>query len=235
MSHMHVRPRALAVRLRAAVVCAASIATCLLATAMSAQQKPAAPPAATDDASFDALYKRGSQINATLKTLTARFTETTTSSLLTRDLVSRGTVAVERPSRVVLRYEEPEPRVVLIDGDKLTMVWPGRNVRQTSNIASAQRRVQRYFVDSTPKELREHFSIESRAAEDRPGTYKLTMVPTRKQIREGLSRLELWLNRSSLLLDGMRMTFPNGDTKLMVFEDVRPNVPVDPAAFRIQP
>ena len=50
----------------------------------------------------------GPQINATLKTLTARFTETTTSSLLTRPLVARGTVAVERPSRVVLHYQQPE-------------------------------------------------------------------------------------------------------------------------------
>ena len=57
------------------------------------------------------------------------------------------------------------------------------------------------------------------------------MVPRRKQIREGLSRLELWLDQTSLLLAAMRMTFPNGDTKLMVLEDVVANAPLDPGVF----
>ena len=212
------------------VVHAAAIAAVLWA---SASARPASPQAPDD--SFDALYRRGSQINATLKTLTARFAETTTSSLLTRPLVARGIVAVERPSRVVLRYEEPEARVVLIDGDRLTASWPGRHLKQVTNIAGAQRRVQKYFVDSTPAELRSHFEIQSQKADDPPGTYRLTMVPKRKQIREGLSRLELWLDQSSLLLSAMRMTFPNGDTKLMILTDVVPNAPIDPAVFTIEP
>ena len=29
------------------------------------------------------------------------------------------------------------------------------------------------------------------------------------------------------------MTFPNGDSKLMTFTDVKPNAPLDPAMFRV--
>ena len=125
------------------------------AAILTAQQKPA------DDESFDALYRRGSEINATFKTLTARFTETTTSSMLTRPLVASGVVAVERPSRVVLHYHQPELRDVLIDGDRLTVSWPGRHIRDVTNIAAANRRIQKYFVDSSPAELRESFDIVS--------------------------------------------------------------------------
>ena len=180
---------------------------------------------------FDDLYRRSQSVNKTLKTLTARFTETTTSSLLTRPLISHGVVAVERPSRVVLRYSDPEARVVLIDGGQLTISWPGRNIRQARDIGAAQRRVQKYFVDSSPEELRQHFDIETRET-DRPArAYHLTMVPKRKQIQEGLAELELWVDQSSQLLSAMRMRFPNGDTKLMEFEDVVPNATLDPSMF----
>jgi outer membrane lipoprotein-sorting protein len=189
------------------------------------------PQSASADDSFESIYRRGAKLNADLKTLTAHFTETTTSSLLTRPLTASGTVAVERPSRVVLHYLEPEPRDVLIEGDRLTIAWPGRHIRDVTNIASANRRIQKYFVESTPKELEESFEVASKRADDRPGTYRLTMTPKRRQIREGLSQLELWLDESSLLLSAMRMTFPNGDTKLMVFDHVVANVPVDPAVF----
>jgi outer membrane lipoprotein-sorting protein len=199
------------------------------AALLGARQKPG------DDDSFDALYRRGSEINAAFKTLTARFTETTTSSILTRPLVASGVVAVERPSRVVLHYHQPEMRDVLIDGDRLTVSWPARHIRDVTNIAAANRRIQKYFLDSRPAQLRESFDIVSEKADDRPRTYRLTMLPRRKQIREGLSRLELWLDQTSLLLAAMRMTFPNGDTKLMVLEDVVLNAPIDPGVFTTVP
>ena len=180
---------------------------------------------------FDDLYRRGHEKNGSLKTFTAAFTEVTTSTLLTRPLTARGTLAVERPGRVALRYAEPDARVVLIDGDRMTMSWPSRGVRQTKDIGAAQKRVQKYFVDSSPRELRSHFHIEAREAGDRPG-YLIAMVPQRKQIKEGLTKLELWIDPDSLLMSGMRMTFPNGDTKLMTFSDVKPNAAVDPAWFR---
>lgn len=181
---------------------------------------------------FDELFARGQAKNSNLKTLTASFVETTTSTLLTKPLVSRGTLAVERPARIVMRYAEPDDRVVLIDGDTLTISWPSKNVRQSKDIGAAQKRIQKYFVDSSPDALRSHFTITAREATDRPGTYVVEMVPKRKQIQEGLSNLELWVDRSTQLMAAMRMTFPNGDTKLLTFTDVKPNAPVDPALFK---
>jgi outer membrane lipoprotein-sorting protein len=183
---------------------------------------------------FDELYERGQKQNAGLKTLTASFTETSTSALLDKPLVERGTVALERPSRVALRYTEPSPRAVSIDGDTMLVSWPSAGIRSTKDIGSAQRRVQKYFVDSSLSELRGHFQIAAREATDRPGTYLVTMVPKRKQIQEGLVRLELWIDRTSLLLSAMRMTFPGGESKTMTFENVKTNVPIDPSAFRVE-
>jgi outer membrane lipoprotein-sorting protein len=215
-----------------------SIAACLAAallavTPVAALGQKASPSTAIREGSFDDLYRRGQQMNAALKTLTARFTETTSSSLLTRPLVSRGTIAVERPSRVILRYSEPETRVVLIDGDRMTVSWPGQNLRQVSDIGTTQRRVQKYFINSTAAELRQQFDIDDRAASERPGAFQLSFTPKRKQIREGLSRVDLWVDRTSLILSAMRMIFANGEEKLMVFEDVVQNGPLGPDTFAI--
>lgn len=185
------------------------------------------------DHSFESIYKRSLELNSTLKTLTARFTETTTSAMLTRPLVATGTLAVERPSRVVLHYREPELRDVLIEGDRLTLAWPARQIHQVTNIATINRRIQRYFVDSNPDQLRESFAITIRTGDDRPHILGLTMVPKRKQIREGLSSLDLWIDERSLMLTALKMTFPNGDTKLMTLEGVVANAPVEASVFTV--
>jgi outer membrane lipoprotein-sorting protein len=194
-----------------------------------AAQRPPAGAAATE--SFDELYARGQKINNGIKTLTAHFTETTSSALLTRPLVARGTLAVERPTRVVLHYEEPDARVVLVDGNKMTTTWPQR---QVIDIGAAQGRVQKYFVNGTAAELRQQFDINDREPNDRPGTYHVSMVPKRKQIREALTRLDLWVKTESSLLEAMKMTFANGDTKLMTFEDVVANATLPPNVFVIK-
>ena len=57
------------------------------------------------------------------------------------------------------------------------------------------------------------------------------MTPKPKRIREALGQLELWVDRRSSLLSSMRMTFANGDTKTMTFEDVVPNAILPAGAF----
>jgi outer membrane lipoprotein-sorting protein len=215
---------ALALRRRAIHGLAALAAACVLSPAFAS-----APPD-----SFDELYARGKQVNDAMKTLTAHFTETTTSTLLTKPIVARGRVAVERPSRVVLRYTEPDARTVLIDGNRMTVVWPSRNIRQVTDIGTTQGRIQKYFVNGTAADLRHEFQIEDHpSGGDRPHAYYLSMVPKRRQIHETLARLDLWVDRTSLLLDVMTMTVANGDTETMAFEDVVRNAPLDSGTFAI--
>jgi outer membrane lipoprotein-sorting protein len=217
-------------RARVAATIAAAAWFVAGASGAAAQKKtPARPPDVFDD-----LYSRGKKANDAMKTLTARFTETTASSLLTKPLVAKGRVAVERPSRVVLRYTEPDARTVLIDGNKMTMSWPSRHLKQVSDIGTAQGRVQKYFINGTADDLHREFEIEDHGTSDRPGTYYVTMIPKRKQIKENLVRLDLWIDRTSLLLDTMKMTFANGDTKTMTFEDVLPNAPIEPGTFSLE-
>lgn len=203
----------------------------LLALVAAAAAALIAAPAAAADL-FDDLYRRGQALNGSLQTFTASFTEITTSSLLERPLTASGTVAVERPSRVALHYISPDERRIVIDGDRMTFLWPARGIRQARDIGASQRRVQKYFVDSSPGELRGHFEI---AARPLAGGYEITMVPKRKQIKEGLARLDLTIDGVSLLMTSMTMTFPNGDTKTMTFTSVRPNAPLEPSVFRLPP
>jgi outer membrane lipoprotein-sorting protein len=185
--------------------------------------------------SFDELYERGQRQNASIKTLTARFVETTTSSLLTTPIVSRGRLAVERPSRVVLHYDPPDAHVVLIDGNRMTIAYPARDIHQVTDIGAAQERVQKYFVNSSAAELRRQFDIQEPASNERPGTHHVALVPKRKQIREALARLDVWVDRSTSLLSAMQMTFTSGETKLITLDSIVPNAALEPGTFSAAP
>jgi outer membrane lipoprotein-sorting protein len=183
---------------------------------------------------FDDIYARSHGVEASIRTVTARFTEESTSSLLSSPVVSRGNLAVIRPDRVVMRYSDPAGRILLIDGDQLTLVWPSRGVRDRSDIGEARRRIDKYFVDKSPNELRRSFTIAAKIAPDHTNTWEVGMTPTRSQIRQGLTELTLRIDQSSLMLRTLRMQFPTGDTKTLTFDDVVVNGPVDQRMFTIE-
>src|SRR5258708_30391907 len=109
------------------------------------------------------------------------------------------------------------------------MPWAGRDLNQTLVVVPTEGRIQKYFVNGTAADLRRQFDIADRGeGGNRPNADYVSMIPKRKQMREALARLELWVGRTSMLLEGMKMTFANGDTKTMTFEDVMPSAPLEP-------
>jgi len=200
------------------------VAMCLLASGLIARL------AAAD--LFDEIYARGRPIDATLKTLTAQFSETTESPLLIQPLVSQGTIAVVRPLRVAMQYSAPDRRSVIIDRGRLRIVWPSRGIDRTMPIGSTEKRIQQYFVGTSPSQLRSHFDIAARVASDRPGTWFVAMTPKRKQIAAGVSQLDLWIGTDTVLLAAMRMVFPSGETTLLEFSKVHLNPAIADSAFQ---
>ncbi len=196
------------------------------AGAIGAVQVPADP--------LDELFARGRAMQATVRSLAASFTETTISSLLREPLVAKGhLVASSQPLRVLMTYDTPEKRYVLIDQDRLTAAVPARDDRAALDIGPMQRRIQKYFVDASAKELRQSFDITLAADPDAPGADLLDMKPKRSQIREGLARLRIWIDHETLLMRRMRMDYADGDARMLALGDVALNVPITDRTFRI--
>ena len=199
------------------------------AAALVASQAPA------PNDSFDQLFARTLAKRQSIHSIRARFTETTTSSLLERPLVSHGTVIAAPPSRVLMTYTDPERRAIAIDSKSLLVDWPDRREREKIDISQMQKRIDQYFTHATIGQLRSMFDITAQPDSVIRETDRVDMRPKRKQIKEGLERLEIWIDRESLLLVQLQMTFAGGDRKTIRLDDVTVNVPITDEIFLIRP
>lgn len=199
------------------------LTTALAALALAAS---AAVQASAPADLFDDIYRRGQPLEQSITTIRAHFTETTTSSLLVKPVIAEGTLLAVRPSDILLSYSKPEKKLLRIDATTLRFVWPDRKLQETKDIRESQARVQKYFVDKTPDELRRHFTITATEDAMRPGTWRLEMLPKRKQIQQGVTKIELWLDQRTSMLSTMTLTFAGGDTKTMAFTNVEVNAPI---------
>jgi outer membrane lipoprotein-sorting protein len=182
---------------------------------------------------LDTLFARGKAQQAEMHSIRAAFTETTISSMLRDPIVARGTVVAVMPLRVLMTYTTPEQRYVLIDDQRIVTVVPATHERQEINIAEMQKRIQKYFVEASPKVLRQSFDVTLSTDPSMRGANLLDMTPKRMQIREGLSRLRLWIDDARLMLLKMKMDYADGDTRTLELSDVEVNIPIDSRTFVI--
>jgi outer membrane lipoprotein-sorting protein len=193
----------------------------------------ASVPASQSSDPLDDLFRRARPIQASLKTLTASFTETSVSTLLREPVVATGTLVASMPLRVVMEYAQPTPKTLALDERWMVMAWPDRPGIERIDIAEMQRRVQKYFVEVSAKQLRDSFAVTLDSGRSGGDPYRLELVPKRKQISEGLTRLQIWIDRASLMMTKMTMSLAGGDAKTLELRGVRLNPPIDERAFAI--
>jgi len=186
----------------------------LVAVTLSAQT-----PARAD--AVDVLVARGRAALRAIRVLRAEFRETTVSKLLRDPIVATGHLVATAPAQVVMEYVTPERKTLSVDATRLVVTWPARSERQELNIASTQKRVQKYFTDASAADLRQSFEMQLVTDPGLPGADSLIMRPTRKQIQAGLARLQLWIDRTRLVLVRMKLDFPNGDSKTLEFDAIQ--------------
>jgi len=209
-------------------------AGCLAAAALVAAGAGGAPAGQAPDL-FDDIHARVRALEETRRTIRARFTETTVSSLLVKPMVSEGTLVGAKPASLAMSYTLPERKTIVADGQRMLIARPGRAEREVIDITQVMKRVDHYFVNATPDELRKHFTVRAFVDPGVPAWYQVDLVPTRKQIRQGLERLQVWIARDPLLLAQIRITFAGGDTTTVAIRDAELNVPLPADAFRIDP
>lgn len=202
------------------------VAASLLAVALSSATAPAQSDPLAE------LFARGRARQAAMRSVSASFVETTISSLVVDPIVGRGTViAAVNPLRVVMRYSAPVARTVWLDDQTLVVARPDRPGVEELRIAEVQRRIQKYFADASLEQLRSSFDVTMTTEPGPPARARLDLVPRRRQIKEGLQRLQLWVDPVELLMTSMRMDFPGGDRQTLVFSDVVVNPALPPDAF----
>lgn len=183
---------------------------------------------------FDDLHARVRALEEKRQTIRARFTETTVSSLLVRPMVSEGTLLGAKPASLSMTYTSPERRTIIVDGQRMLITRPALGERELVDITEIIKRVDHYFVNATPDELRKHFTVRAFVDPEVPAWYQIDLTPTRRQIKQGLERLQIWIAREPLLLAQIRITFAGGDTTTVAIKDAELNIPLPADAFRVE-
>jgi outer membrane lipoprotein carrier protein len=180
-----------------------------------------------------AVVQRVSEIQASIKTLTADFTQTKTSHLLAAPSVSRGKLYYRAPDALRWEYEKPRAMTVLLAGGVATTYRPAEKRAERVGVGRMQRRIFRFLSAAEPLEkLEGYFTFTFRDPGER-GNYTLLLKPTAHAIKKRMTSVEIVIDRHTLLPIAVTYVEADGDSTAYVFSRVVLNQPQPPGLYAL--
>jgi len=165
-------------------------------------------------------------------TVSARFVQTKSLSLLAQPLVSRGRFLFKRPDHVVWQVEEPQAATVVIDGQGIHI--PGLSARDRQALAMVPARALTSqlgaIFSGTTAGLEGEFDVTAR---DDGGAVLVHLVPRRPETGQLFRTIDLRFPRPLRFVQTITLEDAVGDRVEVGFEDVRVNVEVPDSAFTV--
>jgi outer membrane lipoprotein carrier protein len=188
------------------------------------------PPGLRGADKLNALVHRVSQVQASVKTLTADFEQVRTSRLLAEPSNSRGRFYYRAPDSVRWDYEVPREMTVLISGGVALTYRPAEKRAERIEVGKAQRRVLRFISAAEPLEkLTEYFTFTFIDAGG-SSNYVLKLKPVTHMIKKRLRSFDLEINRTSFLPVKVSYIEADGDSTVYTFSNIQLN-PRQPAGL----
>jgi len=209
---------------RAALVCV------LLAGAVAA----ASGAPGTDPGDLAGILNRFDEVQESIRTLSAEFTETTANPLLLEPIRSRGRFYMTKPDSIRWEYTEPEAMRFVIAHDLYTGYFPEQKRAERRNIQRWSDQIFRFFgLGQGSKELRRFYEISLAPANDVPGTHLLLLEPKKRRVRKRVDSVQFWLDAGSFLPTRVEYRSADGQVRTIRFDEIRLNPDLSASLYTV--
>ncbi len=176
-----------------------------------------------------------------IQTLSAGFSQKKETSLAKDPLVSSGTVKFKRPDRVHFIYSKPEQMEIALEGKTIWIYYPIQSQAEKYSFAR-NKRISQYLepvtgiFQKTFAQLAETYDIVYQG-EESDRLYHFRLQPKEEKTQKFLSRVNVWIDKSSGAILRFEMIEASKDRLWIEFKDLQINPPLtdEDLTIRIPP
>lgn len=220
--------------MRRAALATAAIAALLTCWWAGAGQVP--DPA---DASLSSVERLGALVERMkieqkgFATLEASFRQETSTEMLVEAERSKGTFYYESPDKVRWQYDEPTPKVIVINGSELVTWYQDLHRAEKVQVGRYSDAVFKYLGASGSLEtLMDYFSLRVDFPKgDQP--YRIDLVPRYKRVEKRLREMSVAIDSKLFVPVELSYIEPNGDSTHYQFSGFKVNQPIPPTHFQL--
>jgi outer membrane lipoprotein carrier protein len=149
-------------------------------------------------------------------------------SLLRRDIVSHGMIEFKRPNKVLIELFDPDPSLMVVDGNSLWLYFKRERVAQ------------RYEVENNPMLKRFLMILENpfkggweKLASIRKEGDLVVLDVVPEEVEAIFSKITLWVSTQDWLIRKLALYEKSGDLTILSYNNIRVNTGIPDSRFRI--
>jgi outer membrane lipoprotein-sorting protein len=168
------------------------------------------------------------------QTLVANFEQETSSEMLVEAERASGTFYYEAPDKVRWQYDQPTPKVIVINGQELVTWYQDLGRAERVQVGRYSDAVFKYLGASGSLEtLMDYFSLRIDFPQgDEP--YRIDLVPRYKRVEKRLKEMSVAIDGRLFVPIELSYVEPNGDSTEYAFTGFRVNEPIPAAHFDLE-
>ena len=204
----------------------------LVAAPTQGAKEPPAPP----DPALEKVLARFDQVQQTVRSLSADFSQTTVNPLFKQPLSAKGRFYLRKPDSVLWEYTSPEPMQFVITSGEYTGYFPGRKKAERRDVHRWTEQIFRFFaLGQVSAELRKFYDIRLEdPGADMKGTYQLVLDPRKRRVRKRVEEVHLWVDASTCLPARVEYVNREGAARSLVFHNVELNPDLSAGLFTVR-
>ena len=201
------------------------------ATTGGTDKAPAAP-----DPALEEVLARFDQVQQSVRSLSADFSQTTVNPLFKQPLNARGRFYLRKPDSVLWEYTSPEPMQFVIASGEYTGYFPGRKKAERRDVHRWTEQIFRFFaLGQVSAELRKFYDIRLEdPGSEMKGTYLLVLDPRKRRVRKRVEEVHLWVHSSTCLPARVEYVNREGAARSLVFHNVELNPDLSADLFTVR-
>jgi len=175
------------------------------------------------------------RVQRSILTLSADFTETTKSTLLTDEIVARGKLFLTKPNSVRWEYTVPEEMRFVIANDEYTGYFPLRKRAEKRNVQRYGEHLFRFLgIGQASTELAKFYNIRLDPEGSSEQEIRLILDPKKKRVRKRMESVSFWIDARTYLPLRIHYSSSAGNTRLIEFENVEVNPDIAMSLYSVQ-
>lgn len=139
---------------------------------------------------------------------------------------------------VLLKFERPDPKVILFKKNKAEIFLPKTNQIQEYNLEQHRGLVQQFLLlgfGTESSDLKKAYEVKLMGEEELAGDMAavLQLVPRNEKVSAQLAKVQLWISEESWLPIQQKFFEPSGDYLVTRYSSVRVNRSIPSSTFRL--
>lgn len=207
------------------LICLLALTSCAAAFAQADDMKPLA-----DATQLKARLKQASEET---KTIQANFTQVKHLSFMAEDITSSGQFHFKKDRMIRWEYTKPFEYIIVINGNNIYLKDDDNTSHFDAESNQVFRGINDMMVSTVNGDILSTGDFE-RSYFENDNYYLVILKPTAGDMKNYLSAIELYFNKSDMTLGKLKLLERSGDYTYIEYSDQQINLPLDNAIFTIQ-